>query len=80
MVNEKKLKDFIETDDFLVLSMEARLLFYDFAVRADENGIIKNPVRIMQMTDASHEALEELEIFGLIREGVKWRIIWKEEG
>lgn len=50
----------IDTDDFLKMPMSARLLYYDFCMRADDDGIIDSPVRIMKSVGCSEDDLKVL--------------------
>ena len=40
-------RDIIETDKFLELPIGARLLYYDLGMRADDDGFISSPKRII---------------------------------
>ena len=39
----------INTDEFLSMPMSARLLYYDFCMRGDDDGFIDSPQKIMKM-------------------------------
>lgn len=50
----------IDTDNFLALPESARLLYYDLAVRADDDGFIDNPKKVINFTGSSENALKIL--------------------
>lgn len=43
----------IDTDKFLEMPQGARLLYYDLGMRADDDGFVNNPKKIIQMVGAS---------------------------
>ena len=56
----------IDSDQFLDMSMEARLLYYDLGMRADDDGFVNSPKKIMRITKATDKSLDELEDKGFI--------------
>lgn len=52
-------KRVVDDDTFLEMPASARLLYYDLAIRADDDGII-SPKRIMKMINASDDDLRVL--------------------
>lgn len=50
----------INTDEFLSMPMSARLLYYDFCMRGDDDGFIDSPVKIMKMNGCSNDDLKIL--------------------
>ena len=48
-------KTIIDSDAFLDMPMSARLLYYDFGMRADDDGFINSPKKIMRMIGASND-------------------------
>lgn len=50
----------INTDEFLGMPMSARLLYYDFCMRGDDDGFIDSPQRIMKMNGCSQDDLKVL--------------------
>lgn len=53
-------KTMIGSDAFTDMPSSARLLYYDFGMRADDDGFINNPKSIMRMTGASDDDLRLL--------------------
>ena len=56
----------IDSDQFLDMSMEARLLYYDLGMRADDDGFVNSPKKIMRITKVTDKSLDELEDKGFI--------------
>lgn len=56
----------IDTDEFLRMPMSARLLYYDFCMRADDDGMLDSPVKIMKSTGATTDDLQVLVAKGYI--------------
>lgn len=54
-------KTIIDSDAFLDMPMSARLLYYDLAMRADDDGFVNSPKKIMRITGASQQDLEVLK-------------------
>ena len=52
--------DVVETDNFLELSVEARLLYYELGLRADDEGFVASPKMIMRTVGCEPSALDEL--------------------
>lgn len=55
-------KTIIDSDAFLEMPMSARLLYYDLAMRADDDGFVNSPKKIMRMIGASQDDLSILAI------------------
>ncbi|MCR5146846.1 MAG: replisome organizer [Clostridia bacterium] len=53
-------KTIIDSDIFLDMPTSTRLLYYDLAMRADDDGFINNPRKIARMTGASDDDLKIL--------------------
>lgn len=53
-------KTIIDSDAFLDMSVTARLLYYDLAMRADDDGFVNSPKKIMRMVGASEDDLRML--------------------
>ena len=51
-------KTIIDSDAFLDMPVTARLLYYDLAMRADDDGFVNSPKKIMRMIGASQAASE----------------------
>ncbi len=58
--------EIVDTDLFLDMPVTARLLYYDFGMRADDDGFIGNPRKIMKITGASEDDLKLLYVKMLI--------------
>ena len=54
-------KTIIDSDKFIDMPATARLLYYDLAMRADDDGFVGSPMKIVRMTDASEDDLDILE-------------------
>ena len=52
--------DIVDTDKFACLSKDARYLYYELGVRADDDGFIGSPIRIIRMIECTTNDLEEL--------------------
>lgn len=52
--------DVVDTDKFAGMSKNARYLYYEFGMRADDDGFIGAPMRIVRMTDCVPDDLNEL--------------------
>lgn len=50
-------KTIIDSDAFLDMPVTARLLYYDLAMRADDDGFVNSPKRIMRDVGASQDDL-----------------------
>ena len=50
----------VDSDKFLDMSVTARLLYYDLVLRADDDGFVSSPKKVMRIVDASNEDLETL--------------------
>lgn len=53
-------KTIIDSDAFLDMPVTARLLYYDLAMRADDDGFINSPKKIMRVVGASQDDLSIL--------------------
>lgn len=53
-------KSIIDSDAFLDMSGTARLLYYDLSMRADDDGFVNSPKKIMRMVGASEDDLRML--------------------
>ena len=56
----------IDSDAFLDMSPTARLLYYDMGMRADDDGFIDSPKKIMRIIGASDSDLKELMDNGFV--------------
>ncbi|MDY0194355.1 MAG: conserved phage C-terminal domain-containing protein [Aliarcobacter butzleri] len=52
--------DVIDTDVFIEMPTGARLLYYDLGMRADDDGFVASPKKIMKMTNANEDDLKVL--------------------
>jgi hypothetical protein len=55
-------KTIIDSDAFLDMPVTARLLYYDLAMRADDDGFVNSPKKIMRMIGASQDDLTVLAL------------------
>lgn len=53
-------KTIVDSDAFCDMSVEARLLYYDLNMRADDDGVVNSARKIMRMIGVDQKALEEL--------------------
>lgn len=53
-------KTIIDSDAFIDMPVTARLLYYDLAMRADDDGFVNSPKKIMRMIGASVDDLNIL--------------------
>lgn len=53
-------KQIIDTDLFLEMPLSTRLLYYDFCMRADDDGFIDSPKKIIKMIGCSEDDLKIL--------------------
>ena len=53
-------KTIIDSDAFIDMPTTARLLYYDLAMRADDDGFVNSPKKISRMTGASDDDLRIL--------------------
>lgn len=56
----------IDSDAFLDMPHSARLLYYDFGMRADDDGFVDSPKKVMRIIGAQESDLEELISNGFI--------------
>lgn len=61
---EKRMfsKAIIDSDAFLDMPVSARLLYYDLSMRADDDGFVNSPKKIMRMIGASEDDLRILAV------------------
>ena len=50
-------KTIIDSDSFIDMPVTARLLYYDLGMRADDDGFVNSPKKIMRMVGASQDDL-----------------------
>ena len=55
-------KTIIDSDAFLEMPISARLLYYDLGMRADDDGFVNSPKKIMRMVGASPDDLNILAL------------------
>ena len=55
-------KTIIDSDAFLDMPVTARLLYYDLSMRADDDGFVNSPKKIMRIVGASPDDLNILAI------------------
>lgn len=55
-------KTIIDSDAFLDMPITARLLYYDLGMRADDDGFVNSPKKIMRMIGASQDDLNILVV------------------
>ena len=53
-------KTIIDSDAFIDMPVTARLLYYDLAMRADDDGFVNSPKKIMRMIGSSQDDLNIL--------------------
>ena len=53
-------KTIIDSDAFIDMPVTARLLYYDLSMRADDDGFVNSPKKIMRMIGASEDDLKVL--------------------
>lgn len=58
--------DVVDTDLFLDMSPSARALYYDLGMRADADGFVSSPKKIVRMGSYSNDDLMVLEAKGFI--------------
>lgn len=56
----------IDTDEFLDMPTSSRLLYYDLSMRADDDGFVSAPKKIIRMTSASIDDLKILTSKGFL--------------
>ena len=59
---EKRMfaKTIIDSDAFIEMPISARLLYYDLGMRADDDGFVNSPKKIMRMIGASEDDMRIL--------------------
>ena len=55
-------KTIIDSDAFLDMPVTTRLLYYDLAMRADDDGFVNSPKKIMRVVGASQDDLKLLAV------------------
>ena len=55
-------KTIIDSDAFLDMPITSRLLYYDLSMRADDDGFVNSPKKIMRMIGASQDDLSILAL------------------
>lgn len=55
-------KTIIDSDAFIDMPMSARLLYYDLGMRADDDGFVNSPKKIMKMIGASQDDMRILAV------------------
>ena len=65
---EKRMfaKTIIDSDDFIDMPVTSRLLYYDLSMRADDDGFVNAPKKIMRFIGASQDDLKVLASKGFI--------------
>ena len=58
--------DLIESDQFILLSHEAQLLYFHLSLKADDEGFLRSHQAVLKMLDISSDALEELICTNLV--------------
>lgn len=53
-------KSIVDSDAFIELPMSARLLYYDLGMRADDDGFVNSPKKIMCITGATNDDMNIL--------------------
>jgi len=53
-------KTIIDSDAFLEMPMSARLLYYDLSMRADDDGFVNSPKKIMKFVGATNDDMNIL--------------------
>lgn len=53
-------KTIVDSDNFLEMPMSARLLYYDLGMRADDDGFVNSPKKIMRIIGASTDDMNIL--------------------
>lgn len=61
---EKRMiaKSIVDSDAFLDMPVTARLLYFDLNIRADDDGFVNSPKKIMRITGASQDDLTILAL------------------
>lgn len=65
---EKRMfsKDIIDSDNFLDMPISARLLYYDLGMRADDDGFVSAPKKIMRIIGATNDDMNILITRGFV--------------
>lgn len=59
-------KSIIDSDTFIDMPTSSRLLYFDLSMRADDDGFVNSPKKIMKMTGASQDDLKMLIVKSFI--------------
>ena len=59
-------KSIIDSDAFLDMPPEARLLYYDLSLRADDDGFVDSPKKILRMVGVGEESMRALAAAGFV--------------
>ena len=61
MANKRMFsKQIIDSDAFLDMPISSRLLYYDLAMRADDDGFVNSPKKIMKIVGATNDDMNVL--------------------
>lgn len=67
MANRRMIsRTVIDTDKFAMMSLNARYLYFELLVRADDDGFLGAPMRIVRMVGCTEADMDELERNGYI--------------
>lgn len=58
--------DVVDTDKFANMTLKSRYLYYELAIRADDDGFVGAPNKIIRMVECGLENLEELIKSGFV--------------
>lgn len=58
--------DIVDTDRFLDMPVTSRCCYFELSMRADDDGFVSNPKRLMRMLNYSEDDLKLLIIKGFI--------------
>ena len=56
----------VDTDNFLNMSISARLLYYDFVMRADDDGFVSSQQKILRIANCFEDDLKLLIVKGYV--------------
>jgi hypothetical protein len=59
-------KNIIDSDAFLDMPLEAQALYFHLAMRADDDGFVNNPKKIIRMISSSEDSFKILVLKGFI--------------
>ena len=72
--------DVIDTDDFLELPSSAQALYFHLGMRADDNGVVSSPNKIIKIANCTNGDLRRLISKGYVipvENGVMVFLSWK---